>query len=139
MCCHTGMPCLRHRTGHPTPSQYTDTGPTCRCAVHCMAVGTGGGGGGGNCPPNILPTKKIKSLNIMRYKSLYSNKAKLGSYLSGYWKSQIKSCTMCILLKCKCDTKKFFWPPLSETRSYSLILTWTITLEYATTHFNVLG
>ena len=24
-----------------------------------MAVGTGGGAGGGNCPPNILPTKKI--------------------------------------------------------------------------------
>ena len=34
MCCHTGMPCRRHRTRHPTPSQYTDTGPTCRCAIH---------------------------------------------------------------------------------------------------------
>ena len=34
MCCHTGMPCRRHRTWHPTPSQYTDTGPTCRCAIH---------------------------------------------------------------------------------------------------------
>ena len=34
MCCHTGMPCCRHRTWHPTPSQYTDTGPTCRCAIH---------------------------------------------------------------------------------------------------------
>ena len=32
-----------------------------------MAVGTGGGRGG-NCPPNILPTKKIKSLKIVRYK-----------------------------------------------------------------------
>ena len=34
MCCHTGMPCHRHRTWHPTPSQFTDTGPTCRCAIH---------------------------------------------------------------------------------------------------------
>ena len=34
ICCHTGMPCRRHRTWHPTPSQYTDTGPTCRCAIH---------------------------------------------------------------------------------------------------------
>ena len=34
MCCHTGMPCQSHRTWHPTPSQYTDTGPTCRCATH---------------------------------------------------------------------------------------------------------
>ena len=28
------MPCRRHRTWHPTPSQYTDTGSTCRCAIH---------------------------------------------------------------------------------------------------------
>ena len=35
MCCHTDMPCRRHRTRHPTPSQYTDTGPTCHCAIHC--------------------------------------------------------------------------------------------------------
>ena len=34
MCCHTGMPCCRHRTWHPTPSQYTATGPTCRSAIH---------------------------------------------------------------------------------------------------------
>ena len=34
MCCHTGMPCCRHRTRHSTPSQYTDTEPTCRCAIH---------------------------------------------------------------------------------------------------------
>ena len=26
------MPCHRHRTWHPTLSQYTDTGPPCRCA-----------------------------------------------------------------------------------------------------------
>ena len=32
-----------------------------------MAVGTGGAGGG-QLPPNILPTKKIKSLKIVRYK-----------------------------------------------------------------------
>ena len=24
----------RHRTWHPIPSQYTDTGPTCHCAMH---------------------------------------------------------------------------------------------------------
>ena len=24
----------RHMTWHPTPSQFTDTGPTCRCAIH---------------------------------------------------------------------------------------------------------
>ena len=29
-----------------------------------MAVGTGGQGGG-NCPPNILPTQKMKSLKIV--------------------------------------------------------------------------
>ena len=34
MCCHTGMSCHRHRTQHSTLSQYTDTGPTCRCAIH---------------------------------------------------------------------------------------------------------
>ena len=34
MCCHTGMPCRRHMTWHPTPSQYTYTGPTCRFAIH---------------------------------------------------------------------------------------------------------
>ena len=34
MCCHTGKPCRRHRTGHPIPSQYTYIGPTCRCAIH---------------------------------------------------------------------------------------------------------
>ena len=30
----TGTPCHRHRTWHSTPSQYTDTGPTCHCAIH---------------------------------------------------------------------------------------------------------
>ena len=40
-----------------------------------MAVGAGGGGN----PLNILTTKKkIKSLNITIYKSVYSNKAKIG-------------------------------------------------------------
>ena len=34
MYCHTEMPCRRHRTRHPTSSQYTDTGLTCRCAIH---------------------------------------------------------------------------------------------------------
>ena len=34
MCRNTGMPCRRHRTRHPTPSQFTDTGPTSRCAIH---------------------------------------------------------------------------------------------------------
>ena len=33
-----------------------------------MAVGTGGAGGGQLPPPNILPTKKNKSLKIVRYK-----------------------------------------------------------------------
>ena len=34
-----------------------------------MAVGTGGGGAGGQLPPpNILPTKKIKILKIVRYR-----------------------------------------------------------------------
>ena len=36
-----------------------------------MAVGTGEGG-------NILPTKKIKGLQITTYKSVYSNKDKIG-------------------------------------------------------------
>ena len=33
MCCHTGMPCHRQRTWHPTPSQYTTSGPTCHCTI----------------------------------------------------------------------------------------------------------
>ena len=42
-----------------------------------MAVGTGGeaGGGGGN----ILRNRKVKCLKSMTYKSVYSNKAKIGS------------------------------------------------------------
>ena len=28
------MPRRRHETWHPSPSQYTDTEPTCRCAIH---------------------------------------------------------------------------------------------------------
>ena len=28
------MPCRRHRTWNPIQSQYTDMGPTCRCAIH---------------------------------------------------------------------------------------------------------
>ena len=34
MCCHTGMPCLRHKTWQPTPSEYSETWPTCGCAIH---------------------------------------------------------------------------------------------------------
>ena len=34
MCCHTEMPCCRHRTWHLALSQYTDMGLTCRCAIH---------------------------------------------------------------------------------------------------------
>ena len=28
------MSCRRHSTSQPTPSQYTDTGPTSGCAIH---------------------------------------------------------------------------------------------------------
>ena len=38
---------------------------------------------------NILSTPKSKSLKITTYKSVYSNKAKIGSKLNGCWKSQI--------------------------------------------------
>ena len=38
-----------------------------------MAVGTGGQGEQ-LPPPNILPTKKIKSLKIVIYKQVYINK-----------------------------------------------------------------
>ena len=31
---HWSIPCRRHRTWHPTPSQYTAMGPTCCCAIH---------------------------------------------------------------------------------------------------------
>ena len=34
MCCHTGIPCSRHRTWHPNPSQYTDTWSTCHTLIH---------------------------------------------------------------------------------------------------------
>ena len=43
-----------------------------------MAVGTGGAGGGGNCPPIFCQPKKFKSLEIKTYKSVYSNKDKIG-------------------------------------------------------------
>ena len=33
-----------------------------------MAIGTGEGAGGAIAPPNILPTQKIKSLKIVKYK-----------------------------------------------------------------------
>ena len=32
------LPRCRHGTWHPTLSQYTDTGPTCRCAIHWCAM-----------------------------------------------------------------------------------------------------
>ena len=57
-----------------------------------MAVETGGGarGWGGGQPPTIFCQPiKINSLRITTYKSVYSNKANIGSYLSGFWKSQI--------------------------------------------------
>ena len=46
--------------------------------ANCMAVGTGGQGGGGNCPPIFCQPKKFKSLTITTYKSVYSNKDKIG-------------------------------------------------------------
>ena len=50
-----------------------------------------GAGGGAIAPPspNILPTKKIKSLKITTHKSMYSNKGKIGFKFSGYCKSHI--------------------------------------------------
>ena len=55
-----------------------------------MAVGTWGTGG--NYPPPLPifnQSKKFKSKKIMTYKSVYTNKAKIGSKFIGYWKSQI--------------------------------------------------
>ena len=43
-----------------------------------MAVGTGGAGGAIAPPPNILPTKKFKSLKITTHKSVYSNRDEIG-------------------------------------------------------------
>ena len=40
-------------------------------------------------PPIFCQPKKFKGLKITTYKSVYSNKSKIGSQLSGYWKSQI--------------------------------------------------
>ena len=41
MYCHTGIPCRRHKTWHPTPSRHTDLGPTWPLAVHwCGTVGS---------------------------------------------------------------------------------------------------
>ena len=55
----------------PTYSMYL-------CGVS-MAVGTGGGGRGGQLPPQYFANpKKFKSLKIMTYKSVYSNKDKIG-------------------------------------------------------------
>ena len=53
-----------------------------------MAVGTGGQGEGQSPPPNILPTKNLKSKN-KTYTSVYINKAKIGSKLIGFGKSHI--------------------------------------------------
>ena len=46
-----------------------------------MAVGTGGAGGGAIAPPPppiFCQPKKFKSLKITTYKSVYSNKDKIG-------------------------------------------------------------
>ena len=43
-----------------------------------MAVGTGGAGGAIAPPPIFCQPKKIKSLKITTYKSVYSNKDKIG-------------------------------------------------------------
>ena len=40
-------------------------------------------------PPSIFCQPKTKSLKITTYKSVYGNKAKIGSLVSGCWKSQI--------------------------------------------------
>ena len=32
-CCHTGISCHRHRTWHPTQSQYSNTGPNCEWVI----------------------------------------------------------------------------------------------------------
>ena len=48
----------------------------------------------------------------MTCKSMYSNKANIGSYLSGYWKSDILMYKSAYPLECKCDTKNFAWLPL---------------------------
>ena len=46
---------------------------------YSMAVGTGGQGGGAIAPPPIFcQPKKFKSLKITTYKSVYSNKDKIG-------------------------------------------------------------
>ena len=66
-------------THRPTPT----SGPSfTKIRKSYMAVGTGGGqgGGGGNCPPPPIfcQPKKFKSLKITTYKSVYSNKDKIG-------------------------------------------------------------
>ena len=69
------MPCRRHRTRHPTPSQYTDTGPTCRCAIqwcgtpHCNTqlpiLMSGGGGLIGKSFPDIPQTPANAQLDAL--------------------------------------------------------------------------
>ena len=65
-----------------------------------MAVGTGGAGGAiaPPPPPIFCQPKKFKSLKITTYKSVYSNKDKIG----------------------------FFLPPQSQIRSYGLAVTGTL-------------
>ena len=43
-----------------------------------MVVGTGGGRGRQLLPPIFCQPKRFKSLKIMTYKSVYSNKDKIG-------------------------------------------------------------
>ena len=43
-----------------------------------------------NCPPPLFcQLNKLKNLKTTTYKSVYSNKTEIGSYLSRYWKSHI--------------------------------------------------
>ena len=42
-------------------------------------IGAGWGGGAIAPPPQYFANKKVKSLEIITYKSVYNNKAKIGS------------------------------------------------------------
>ena len=65
--------------GKVTPKTFIKLVQTV-CLLGTMAIGTGGQGGGGAIPHQIFcQPKKLKSLKIMTYKSIYSNMANIGS------------------------------------------------------------
>ena len=80
MCCHTGMSCCRHWTWHLTPSQYTDTGQTCRAIHWCGLLHW-------NTQLPILMSQVRPDREILPQPSTHSSVYTLNSMMLAWWSS----------------------------------------------------